>query len=129
MKPLVLRKRNAMNKRRAPASKVPAQQLITNPAPQAKIDALRSKEMELERILTIQQRSEELAKTTAELTNGIKMLTDDSKNVVDIIAKWDVVFGIMGVTDKREANSTEEWVRFVKPRDSPEPPSKKQKNV
>ncbi|KAG2202534.1 hypothetical protein INT47_012528 [Mucor saturninus] len=102
---------------------------VLNPALQAKIDYIRAKDQEFESISKIQQKSDELALTTQKLAKGIAMLTDDTDNVVDILTKWDVVFGVMADSDRHIASTADEWVRFVKPQDPLQPFPKKQRNA
>lgn len=111
-----------LKKRKAPVEEpaiiIPVQEPIINPAPQAKLDSLREKEIELEKILKIQQKSDELAKGTSDLAEGIKILSDGAKNVADTLIKWETVFGIMGATNNGETKTNDKWVRFVKPSDN-----------
>lgn len=132
MKPWSLRKKNPKKRRASleePVQVVSVQETVIHPSWQAKLDIIHAKEIEFESISKIQQQSEALATTTANLAKGIRMLTDDADNVVDILAKWDVVFGVMGDSERHKTNRTDEWVRFLKPQDSLESTLKEQKDT
>ncbi|KAG2228869.1 hypothetical protein INT48_003157 [Thamnidium elegans] len=95
-----------------------AKKPVVNPAPQAKLDLYLDKRTELESVLQIKQKSDELKKSSNDLNEAIKILSESAKSVGDILANWEGVFNVMGDSNIGKMKTTDKWVRYVRPNDN-----------
>ncbi|GAA5815516.1 hypothetical protein MFLAVUS_009028 [Mucor flavus] len=91
---------------------------VANPAPQAKLDLYLDKRAELESVLQIKQKSDELKKNSNDLNEAIKILSESAKSVGDILANWEGVFNVMGDSNIGKMKTTDKWVRYVRLNDN-----------
>ncbi|GAA5796668.1 hypothetical protein HPULCUR_002043 [Helicostylum pulchrum] len=90
---------------------------MANPASQAKLDLYLEKRAELEAVLQIKRKSDELKKSSNDLYEAFKIVTESTKSVSDTLANWEGAFNIMGDSNIGKTKTTDKWVRFVKPID------------
>ncbi|KAI9009993.1 hypothetical protein CLU79DRAFT_839798 [Phycomyces nitens] len=79
---------------------------ISNQASQAKLNLIREKTLELEKIKEINSMSNDLVLLFADIADSMKDLSKGSEGVSNIMSNWDHVFRIMSMVNPEANPST-----------------------